>query len=404
MTNTALSSGLTSVVLFGGTSVQIANTQMGLNGGLIVNSLDAKDQNIHIPEPIYINLFRPASLIGSLDNHEIMPGESFITPPGTNVWINAKTSGHRFTCIFSSPYAVMYPPTIVPGQPGSGQSVPGGSGEFPPLSVTGLTTVLPSYLYQEYSDDDDLQEFVKAQNTMQQDYVDTFNALNLPIYPGPIVSKALLDWVGQGVYGMKRPSIGTGLPLLIGPLNTWCCNWGPPYEVPPVVQPSGAIPNTQEQLTVGDVYLTNDDIYRRILTWHFYKGDGNYFGTRWLKRRIWRFLYGTNGWSVEVADDVSIADTEQISISIGANRDVTIRFVLGKRTITGGEMLNVFGCNGFGISIGATVPDHKAISLNELRTTYVTYPALPFMSEFKQAMDIGALEMPYQFHYTVHIG
>ena len=93
---------------------------------------------------------------------------------------------------------------------------------------------------------------------------------------------------------MARPSIGTGLPLQIGPLNTWCCNWGPPYAVPPVVQPSGAVLNTIEQLTIGEVVITNDDLYRRILTWHFYKGDGNYFSVRWLKARMRRFCMEMN--------------------------------------------------------------------------------------------------------------
>ena len=116
-------------------------------GRLIINPLSNRDQGIHIPEPIYINLISAASLIGNFNNTELMPGEVYIVPPSSNVWVNAATSGHRFTAIFSSPYSVIFPPTIVPGQPGSGQSAPGGAGEFPPLGVTGLTSVLPSYLY-----------------------------------------------------------------------------------------------------------------------------------------------------------------------------------------------------------------------------------------------------------------
>jgi hypothetical protein len=408
-------------VLTGGISIQVANTNMGVNGGLIINPLDAVDQNIHIAESLFISLISDAHLQNNYDNVELMPGESFIVPAQSNVWVNAVTSGHKFTAIFSSPYEITYPPSLVPGQPGSGQSALGGTGEFPPAGVTGLTTVIPSYLYQEYSDDDDLQGFVQAQNTMQQDYVDTFNALNLPIYTGPIVQKALLDWVGQGVYGMARPSIGTGLPLQIGPLNTWALNWRP-YDTPPVVEVSAV--NMLEQVSVGDVVLTNDDLYRRILTWHFYHGDGNYFSTRWLKRRIWRFLFCPDGrirnWWPEDAygdwgandlgqinedqDDWSIANTEQISISIGVNRNITIRFVLGKRTVTGGEMINTFGCNGFGPFLGTNAPNHNVIALNELRSTYVSYKPLPMMAEFKEAVDIGALELPYQFNYTVHIG
>jgi hypothetical protein len=405
MTIYSLSPGLGSIVLQGGVSVQIADENTGITGGYVFNPLDARDQNIHIAEPLYISLVRPATLAISSDNIALMPGETFSVPAGSSVWVNALTAGHSFTGIFISPYNVQYPPTPVPGQPGSGLRFIDGSPPFPPGSVTGLTGVIPSYLYQEYSDDDDLQGFVAAQNTMQQDYVDTFNALNLPIYSGPIVSKALLDWVGQGVYGMLRPLIGTGMPLQIGPLNTWAPNWKP-YPTPPVVQPVAI--NEIDQLTVGDIALTNDDVYRRILTWHFYKGSRKYFSVRWLKRRIWRFLFGVNGTDPQsvppTTGDWSIADTEQISISFGVNRNVTIRFVLGVRTITGGAMLNMFGPNGFGISTNPTVHQYAHIELNALRSTYVPYEPLPFMAEFKAAMDIGALEMPYQFNYTVHIG
>jgi hypothetical protein len=67
-------------------------------------------------------------------------------------------------------------------------------------------------------------------------------------------------------------------------------------------------------------------------------------------------------------------------------------------------MINTFGCNGFGPFLGTNAPNHNVIALNELRSTYVSYKPLPMMAEFKEAVDIGALELPYQFNYTVHIG
>jgi hypothetical protein len=67
-------------------------------------------------------------------------------------------------------------------------------------------------------------------------------------------------------------------------------------------------------------------------------------------------------------------------------------------------MLNDFGCNGFGISIGAHTPDHKVIAINELRSIYQPLPPIPFMDIFKMSVDTGALELPYQYNYTVHIG
>ena len=47
--------------------------------------------------------------------------------------------------------------------------------------------------------------------------------------------------------------------------------------------------------TPGTVYTTSDDIYQRLLTWHFYKGDGKIFSIKWLKKRVMRFLIGANG-------------------------------------------------------------------------------------------------------------
>jgi hypothetical protein len=435
-THTALSPGLASIVLHGGVAVQVANPIAAAAGGYIVNPLDPIDQGIHIAEPLYVNIVVPPQLISgnTLTNVELEPGGTFIIPPGTNVWVNAATSGHKFTAVLCAPYEIQYPPSPVPGGPGTQTSALGGAGgPFPPPGVTGLTDVIPSYLYQEYSDDDDLQEFVAAQNTMQQNYVDTFNALNLPIYTGhpSLVSKTLLDWVGQGLYGMARPAIGIGAPLQVGPLNTWGCNMPGhsmdiiyEYFKQPYRDSLPTMINELAQLTIGDVVITDDDTYRRILSWHFFKGDGKYFNTRWLKRRVWRFCYGWNGVSPDFAadpetgtphydeehgafadaDDAFIGNTSQISVSIGANRNVTIRFVLGIRTITGGEMLNAFGCNGFGPYFGAPLPNHAVIALNEMRSTYQPLPPIPFMYVFKSAVDTGALELPYQYNYSVHVG
>jgi hypothetical protein len=422
MTQYLLTPGLISSVQVGGVSVLIASKNMTIGGGYIVNPLNPIDQNIHIAESLFVNVAGQATIgTGHSANTELMPGETFIVPPGCVVWVNAATSGHRFTAVFVAPYSVQYPPSPVPGYPGSQTSPIGSSGgPFPPPGPTGLLDVIPSYLYQEYSDDDDLQAFVASQNEMQQNYVDTFNALNLPIYPGPIVSGKLLDWVGQGVYGMARPAIGSGVPIQVGPLNTWGCNM-PGMSMAVINEYYGGalrdtIPascNGLAQLSVGDVVITDDDTYRRILTWHFFKGDGKYFDTRWLKRRVWRFCFGENGWSTEYTINpltgvmAFISDTEQISVTLGTTRNCTIRFVLGIRTITSGEMLNVFGCNGFGVSIGGHVPGEnyeKVIPLDALLTIYKPLPPLPFMDVFKKSVDTGALELPYQYNYTVHIG
>src|SRR5262245_51754337 len=116
-----------------------------------------------------------------------------------------------------------------------------------------------------------------------------------------------------------------------------------------------------------EAYVVNDDVYRRLLTWHFYKGDGKYASVEWLKRRIWRFCYGKNGTSPEdVVDPMvpvdqnpttkRIAYSDQISITFGVKRNITIRFILGIRSHSWGAMCNTFGCNGFEPQIGKTPP------------------------------------------------
>jgi hypothetical protein len=399
----------------GGQSYKIADKTIGTKGGYIVNPLSARDQGLVTAESLWVNLIDNAVPYAGTGSTELIPGQAFLVPPECNVWITASSSGHKFTAYFTSEYTVPYPPGTVPGIPGSGTgAVFGGytgGKPFPPDTVTGLTTVIPSYLYQEYSDDDDLQGFVEAQNKCQQDYVDTFNALNLPIYTGQqsLVAGKLLDWVGTGVYGMSRPALTSGRPLTMGPLNTWGYNWlFPMWGVPPInVQVKFGL-NMLQFLSIGEIIITDDDLYRRILTWHFYKGDSNYFSIPFLKRRVWRFLYGTNGTSPESVDwwvnDKSIADMEQISISIGVDRNITIRFVLGKRTVTGGAMLNAFGCNGFQLAYSVFPPEIGVIPLNDLEGFYTPYLPLPYMTTFKAALDSGVLEFPYQFNFTNTIG
>ena len=172
---------------------------------------------------------------------------------------------------------------------------------WPAIPVTNptLQNVIPSYLYQEYSDDPNLQAFVTAQNGLAQQYVSWFNNANLPIYTG--LSGPILDWVGQGLYGLARPSIASGIMSAEGPYASV------PYSAA-LIPYSGFI-------SAGNptVYVATDDVYQRVLTWHFYKGDGRQFTLKWLKRRVMRFLYGKNG------TDFIIAQTSPVSVAISAN-------------------------------------------------------------------------------------
>jgi hypothetical protein len=170
--------------------------------------------------------------------------------------------------------------------------------------MTTLQKTIPSYLYTQYADDDDLQAFVASYNQITQSYVNTFNQLNLPVYTK--LSGALLDWVGRGVYGYPRPTIPAVAASVIGPVNTY----GPDFFVPL---------NTQES-TAASNYNTTDDIYKRLLTWHFYKGDGKVFNISWLKRRIVRFLYGADGISPVITQTYDIG----VTFSAGNNVNITM--------------------------------------------------------------------------------
>jgi len=255
--------------------------------------------------------------------------------------------------------------------PGTYTAIPS---TFPPNGPTGLLKVIPSYLYEQYNDDNDLQAIFDATNNYQQKYVDAFNALNLPIYTGDIINTNLLDWVGAGIYGYPRPALYNGSEVWIGPFNS--------------MQFDQTYPDEFGQIVKGVPTIADDDTYKRALTWHFYKGDGKYFDVQWLKRRVLRFLFGTNGTDPEI----NISAKRQVSVSFGPYKEVSIRFVLNVRAITIAAVPNN---NGF---------QFNALHFNEVRTTYTRLPDLPFMNIFKQAVQAGSLELPFQYTFKVQIG
>lgn len=176
--------------------------------------------------------------------------------------------------------------------------------ETVPTSPTALHSVIKSYLYWEYQDDDTCQAFVDAYNQFAQAYVDWFNNINLPIYSGPLIVGSLLDWVAAGLYGFERPTLVSGTLLLIGSYNTQA------YDE--------AAYNTQTSVGSLTYVTVNDDIFKRILTWHLYRGDGFQFSTEWLKRRLVRFLNGPNG----------------VPPLIDQTYDVSVTYASGTATIT----------------------------------------------------------------------
>lgn len=206
---------------------------------------------------------------------------------------------------------------------------------WPPSGPTSVQNTIPAYPYVQYQNDDNIAAFFTAYNIYAQAYVDWFNGLDLPIYTKAPVSGTLLDWVAEGLYGIRRPSLSTarGYPPQ-GPVNSFTVN---------------SLPLNGYRPGLSDAYTaTNDDIFRRVITWAYYKGDGKTFTPRWLKRRINRFLTGVNG--TDVPNDTT-----------------------------------------YGISVAPT--GFKDWTITLATTTYSQI--------FKIAVESGVLELPFQITWTV---
>lgn len=228
-------------------------------------------------------------------------------------------------------------------------------------------TVFPyAYPYVEYNDDPDITAWFKAYNTQGQSNLDSFNALQLPIYSGQNLTGALLDWSLTNLYGLRRPALPAGSEYIIGPYGT--AYYG---------QVSYGVRKT---LSTGTFYDTTDDIYKRVATWPLWKGDGRVFNIRWLKRRVMRFLTGVNGTAGQTDQ------TYQVSVTISGTT-VTIRLFSVFRSITGGAIYGRFsyGTKSYGL----------------VDTVAVTFPTQTLGPILQSAIVSGVLELPFQFNFVV---
>ena len=329
----------------------------GLLGAMITNPVSARDQGVDPVEELWVNLTGPADTVETATTVAIQPGQTFTVPPGQtlDVWVNARTSGHRFTSVVMQP-STSYPPTPIPGT-------------FPPSGPVVVQEIIPSYLYVQYADDDDLQAFVRSYNQMAQTYLSWFVDIGLPVYTDEAISGSLLDWVGSGLYGIPRPALSSGKSSDLGPLNTYGF-----AQRPTLAQVERVGPN--------NIVVTSDDIYKRILTWHLYRGDGRVFNLRWLKRRIERFLDGVDG------SDPPVNQTYRISVTFGVGNQVDISLVSGVVTVTGGAFPGMMGLN--------------TTRLAELDSTRTSLAPIPNAEILAEAINSGALELPFQYDYVVN--
>lgn len=183
---------------------------------------------------------------------------------------------------------------------------PGGIGLFKigisPIDAPPFGTIFPSYLYTEYSDDPTLQAFVQAYNQYAQGYLYWANQTPLAIYTTAAVSGPLLDLVGTKLYGIERPVLSSQTTHMFAGRGSMSL---------------GTYPLAGNQYTQsGTAIEASDDIYKRVLTWWLYKGDGPTLTIQWLKNRVVRFLNGANG--ADVLESDLLASAPSVTIASGA--------------------------------------------------------------------------------------
>lgn len=160
--------------------------------------------------------------------------------------------------------------------------------------------IIPSYPYVQFSDDIDIQAWFSAHNQYSQHYLDWMNTTPLAIYTNDNISGSLLDWVANGVYGIYRVPLSNAKSKTYGPLNTYTFN-----DMPL---------NQGRKEDISSFQQMDDELFKRVITWDFYKGDGAQFTIPWIKKRVARFIYGINGFK----------DTTTISVKIPSPRNVVI--------------------------------------------------------------------------------
>ena len=172
-----------------------------------------------------------------------------------------------------------------------------------------LTTILPSYPFQQYASDPNIPAFFEAFNGIAQGTLiaanfngslSDFNTLELPNYR--IQTGDLLNWIGLGLYGEPRQSLPVFSSNSIGPIDTYAFN---------VLEP-----NQNTTTTSGDFLPVSDDNYIRIIQWNNFKGDGYQFTVRWLKRRVWRFLTPFGYIYPDQTYDISVIFTDPTTVEI----------------------------------------------------------------------------------------
>ena len=224
-----------------------------------------------------------------------------------------------------------------------------------------------AYLYAQYSDDATLQAFMDAFNGIAQGYLDWFNQTPLSVYTNPSISGPLLDWVARGVYGIERPVISNETTTEYGEWNT---------------APWNTVPWNGFVITIsGSAQVASDDVFKRLMTWILYRGDGVQMTMQWLRRRVARFVYGADG------TDIDIGLLQNISIAAGGQS--TTNIIAG----TNAAATNSMATNSAKPKSGAAVSS----------VYNITVPNLPASQSFAALFKAGLIPLPFQVPFEVTI-
>ena len=230
-----------------------------------------------------------------------------------------------------------------------------------------LDTLTPSYLYAQYQDDVTLSAFVDAYNSLAQSYLDWFNDTPLAIYVLSSINGTLLDWVGDNLYQVIRPAIS---------------NYSSTYRGAQVMEPTATRAQASATFSSsGSSTLVSDDIYKRVLTWHHYKGDGMQASLTWLRRRVARFLYGSNGTDCDPSD--------YLVVDISYNSTITTGYQGG---------MNTFAMNTQGVNM---LRETGASTSNPI--TSINLPNTSIGNTLYNLFSQGVLPVPFQANIEVTI-
>ncbi|WP_138110670.1 hypothetical protein [Burkholderia gladioli] len=183
------------------------------------------------------------------------------------------------------------------------------------------------------------------------------------MYTNPTINGPLLDWIGAGIYGISRPVLSTLSVKNYGAYNTR------PYN--------SLAYDRRLHVNSGTATAANDDIYKRVLTWHLYLGDGRQMSLQWLRRRVARFIFGSNG------SDIPVDYLRQIGLT---------RQAIG---YAGSYVTPPYNTQAYNT--------HKSRQTLASHSLQISVPPGQISQDFQILLNQGYLALPFQVKFTVVI-